>query len=269
MRATRCFPFFALVMMAGTAAQGESTDSAVREIETERTATDITSPEEEARRWGVTVEEYRRYQEALLGPRGRLSVTNISPIEVLGIEATTTAERDRYAEMWVKMIRADTGKALAFTRSVHNAWERLHPDEPLIDRHAINLERAKGDSRWGPIPLKDDDKVGADDQLLLFTKAACDSCNVDVQRLVKQLEGGAYAGLDIYVLDVGEGDIAAVQGWAAALAIPPHLVHDGAITLNFDRGALQTLTNSLQFTPSSMPVIMRKRGQDYDLVSQR
>ena len=261
-------PFLALVMMAGTAAQAESPDGAVQEVETERTATEITLLDEDARRWGITTDEYRRYQKALLGPRGRLSVANISPIEVLGIEATTTAERDRYAEIWVEMIRADTAKALAFTRAVQDAWERLHPDEPLVDRRIINLERAKGDSRWGPIPLGDKDEASADDHLLLFTKTACDSCNVDVRHLVKQVEGGVYAALDIYVLDIAEGDVEGVQDWAGRLAIPPHLVQDGTLTLNFDRGALQTLTNSLQFTPSSMPVIMRKRGQDYDLVSQ-
>lgn len=269
MRAKAGLPFLAILMMCSTAVQAESTEGAVRVVETDLAQTKTTTLEELARQWGLTKEEYQRYQAALDGPRGRLSAANISPIEVLGIEAVTTAERDRFSEMWVRMIRADTAKALAFTRSVHEAWRRLHPGEQLIDRSTINLERAKGNSRWGPIPLKDKAKAktGLNDQLLLFTKVHCDPCNADVRHLIEQVKVGAHAGIDIYLLDVEDGDVASVQGWAAELQIPPNLVQDGTLTLNFDRGALQTLTNVMQFTPSSMPVVMRQRGQNYDLVS--
>ena len=272
MRHKWSLPLLAFGMMVGVAAHAQSPGDAVQE--TELAQTKLIPLEEHARRWGLTKEEYQRYQKALEGPRGRFSVTNISPIEVLGIEATTTAERDRYAEMWVQMIRADTTKVLAFTRSVHETWQRRHPGAPLIDRDYINQARAKHGKR--PIPqadatkiLANPTKVAASDQLLLFTEIGCQPCNTDVVRLIDQLEAGVYAGLDVYVLDAQAGDVAAIQNWASELAVPPDLVQDGTLTLNFDGGAFQSLIESMQFTPSRFPVVMRRQGQSYDLVSLR
>lgn len=261
-------------MLVSTAAHAQSSNGAVAKIETDLVHTQSMPLEEQARHWGLTKEEYRRYQEALAGPRGRLSATNISPIEVLGIEATTAAERRRYAEMWVQMIRADTDKVLAFTRSVHETWKRKHPNDPLIDRHYVNRVRAERGER--PIPLgdaskllADPTKVGNQDQLLMFTEVGCDDCNADVLRLVDQLQAGDYAGLDIYLLDVPAGDVAPIQSWAGTLAIPLDLVQSGRLTLNFDGGAFQSLTESMQLTPARFPVVMRRQGQSYDLVSLR
>ena len=193
---------------------------------------------------------------------------------MLGIEAETAAERERYAELWIEIIREDTTKVLAFTRTVAETWRRLHGDQPLVDRAYINAQRLNRGER--PIPpdshspiLADPTKVSVSDQLLVFTETACDGCSADVLRLAAQLQAGDFARLDIYLLDVPAGDVAAIQSWAASLAIPPELVQVGALTLNFDGGAYRSLVESLQFTPSRFPVVMRRRGETYDLVSLR
>ena len=266
--------FLAIGLQLGANAHAQSADSTLQETRTELTSTSTATLEEQARIWGITTEDYRRFQEAMKGPRGRFSSPNITPIEVLGIEAETAAERQRFAEIWVETIRADTTKVLAFSRTVNETWRRLHGDEPLVDRAYINRHRVEQGKR--PIPtadhggiLADPTKVTGSDQLLLFTEVGCESCNADVLRLAKQLEAGDFAGLDIYLLDVPPGDIAAVQSWAAAAGIPVHLVRGGRLTLNFDGGAFRSLTNSLQFSPSRFPVVMRKKGQSYDLVALR
>lgn len=257
-----------LLLVLDAKAYAGSHAGSITATETDLAVTETRSVEAEATRWGLTIEEYRRYQHAMEGLRGRLSVPNITPIEVLGIEAKTSAERDRYAEMWVEMIRADTTKTLAFTRAVHDAWQRLYPDESLIDRRYINETRARHGSKWGPIPLEGpSETIGG--RLLVFTEIACAICNADVLDLIRQVEAGTHAGLDIYVMDVAIGDAVAIQHWAEALPIPTHLVQHGTLTLNFDAGALQTLTDSMQFTPASLPIVMRRRGQSYDLVSWR
>ena len=91
--------------------------------QTEQTETERLSKthrqEQAAARWGLTVAEYEKYETAMAGLRGRLSDTHITPIEVLGIEADTPAERRKYAEAWVKLIEADTAKVLAFSNVVN------------------------------------------------------------------------------------------------------------------------------------------------------
>ncbi|MGI9449091.1 MAG: TIGR03759 family integrating conjugative element protein [Geminicoccaceae bacterium] len=264
----------ALSALCVASAQAGESSGDVERTTTKHTSTATGSIEEQARRWRLTTTEYRRFQEAMAGPRGRFSAPNITPIEVLGIEAETVVERERYAALWVEILRADTAKVLAFTRTVAETWRRNHRSQPLVNRAYINTRRLEQGKRAipeaAPIPVfADPSKVGASDELLLFTEIACDRCSADVLRLVAQLEAGDFARLDIYLLDVPVGDVAGIQTWAASLAIAPALVQGGALTLNFNGGAYQSLLESLRYTPSRFPVVMRRRGETYDLVSLR
>ena len=55
--------------------------------------------------WDLSEIEWRRYQSLMLGIRGSVSATHLSPIEVLGIHARYSAERQRYAEPWAGALR--------------------------------------------------------------------------------------------------------------------------------------------------------------------
>ena len=271
MRQTLLVSLLILISVHAAGIQAEEQSVVVEKTVTEL-PTSIASVEEQARRWGITAEEYRRFQDAMEGPRGRFGAPNITPIEVLGIEAESTAERQRFAELWVETIRNDTAKVLAFSREVSTTWRRLHGQDPLLDRSYINIQRLKSGKRLlptdgHPSPLANQSQVKPADHLLLFTETACDSCSADVARLVSQLENGSFARLDVFLLDVADGDVAAIQSWAASLAIPPGLVQTGKLTLNFDGGAYQGLAESMQFTPAKFPVVIRRNGEGYDLVS--
>ncbi|MCB0231776.1 MAG: integrating conjugative element protein, partial [Anaerolineae bacterium] len=66
----------------------------------------------QAQAWGLTVKEVERYEQLMRGPRGAFSVTNISPIEVLGIHAETPLERRQYADRFVRLLYEDTERVL-------------------------------------------------------------------------------------------------------------------------------------------------------------
>ena len=84
-----------------------------------------------ARVWGLSETEWHRYRHLMQGIRGSVSPSTISPLEVLGIHARDDEERQRYAEAWVRAMREDVDRILAFQRAYDAAGKRLYPNEPL------------------------------------------------------------------------------------------------------------------------------------------
>ncbi|MGE4591263.1 MAG: hypothetical protein AB7E06_05845 [Alcaligenes sp.] len=83
--------------------------------------------------WGLTDEEMLRAKTLLEGPRKAFSVENLSPIEALGIHATSEAERRKYAEMFARAFHADVERSLAWNRAFTEAMARLYPNEPVVN----------------------------------------------------------------------------------------------------------------------------------------
>jgi len=83
--------------------------------------------------WGLTLEEVRRANLLMKGPRGAFSAPNITPVEVLGIHARSDAERQKYAEQFARILRADTERVLAWTVAHAQATAKLYPNDPVID----------------------------------------------------------------------------------------------------------------------------------------
>ena len=210
---------------SGYAAEFDSSDL----VTTPQTQSTL-STSEQAQHWGLTLDEWQRYQTLMQGIRGSLSNDDISPLEVLGIHAENDAERRRYAERWAQLMFEDTARVLAFQREYHAAFKRLYPDVPAID---MNLLRS-GDSAAQNVPLT------SGDRLLFFTATSCTSCQAALQRLLERLREQTYIGLDIYVVDTqadSTGD-ETVRAWAQEQAIPAEWVRDRRITLNHDNGLL-------------------------------
>ena len=67
-----------------------------------------------AQAWRITVPELRRARELMAGPRGAFSDPAISPVEVLGIHATSPGERQRYARLVARISADDTVQLLAW-----------------------------------------------------------------------------------------------------------------------------------------------------------
>jgi hypothetical protein len=87
----------------------------------------------QAQIWGLTPEEMQRAKLLLQGPRASFSVTNLSPIEALGIHARNDAERRKYAEMFARAFHQDVDRSLAWDQAFQQAMQSTYPNEPIID----------------------------------------------------------------------------------------------------------------------------------------
>ncbi|QHS49702.1 TIGR03759 family integrating conjugative element protein (plasmid) [Klebsiella michiganensis] len=116
--------FLALVMLSSQALAG--TDISVVE-NSQTTQSQTQSLQQKAGEWGLSPEDYQRYQQLMNGPRG-ISPRGWTHSRRWGLRPRTPAERRQYAEKWVKEEFARTQKELDFQREINTAWQRLYPD---------------------------------------------------------------------------------------------------------------------------------------------
>jgi len=199
--------------------------------------------------WGLSETEWRRFRSLMEGIRGSISPSTISPIEVLGIHAEDAAERDRYAEIWARMMREDVSRILAFQHAYDEAGRRLFPGEQLIDPNRLPQNN--------PNSLD----LSLEDRVLFFTRPDCPHCDRLLARVLSRVD--EVAGIDIYLADVNSGDEVAVRAWASERGILQEWVKRRKVTLNFDAGALDRLTGG----QAPLPVLMRRRGDDIEPLS--
>jgi len=198
-----------------------------------------------ARIWGLSETEWRRYQQLMQGIRGSISPSTISPLEVLGIHARDAAERSRYAESWVRAMREDVDRVLAFQRAYDAAGKRLYPNELLIDIARLPGRDAEMNASQST------------DRLLFFTRPECPTCDVMMNDLLKRIDD--FIGIDIYLIDIAPGDDAAVRAWASSHQIDPQWVRSRRVTLNHDGGALDRLTGG----QGVVPYVLRRQVEAF------
>lgn len=208
--------------------RGEPVDAPAQSVQ----QSSVQDLKQQAGQWGLSQDDYQRYQSLMNGPRG-IQSPGLDPLSTLGIEARSQAERRQYAEKWVKEEFARTQKELDFQREVTAAWKRLYP-ETL----AVNMGNAAGIAH---------DTEG---RLALFVKSAgCGQCDA---RLAAVLADNR--PVDIYLVD-SQGDDGKLRGWAKDHHIPLDRVRSRQITLNHDGGRWMRFGNGI------MPVVLQQ-GED-------
>ncbi|MFZ4214800.1 TIGR03759 family integrating conjugative element protein [Pantoea endophytica] len=208
--------------------RGELVDAPAQSVQ----QSSVQDLKQQAGQWGLSQDDYQRYQSLMNGPRG-IQSPGLDPLSTLGIEARSQAERRQYAEKWVKEEFARTQKELDFQREVTAAWKRLYP-ETL----AVNMGNAAGIAH---------DTGG---RLALFVKSAgCGQCDA---RLAAVLADNR--PVDIYLVD-SQGDDGKLRGWATDHHIPLDRVRSRQITLNHDGGRWMRFGNGI------MPVVLQQ-GED-------
>lgn len=204
-----------LLLLTSSLAQGESNLRSDNRSSNERPLAIERAAEQQARDWGLNLEEWTRYRDLMQGPLGVYS-PHIDPLTALGIEARSDQERQHYAELQVAAEAQRVEKLLAYQRAYDDAWQRLHADMPrVILPHAGPAH--------SPVPA-------TSARLALFVRDACQACDQTVLKL--QAAGGAF---DIYVVDSGVDD-ARIRIWAQRIGIDPAKVRSGQVTLNHDAG---------------------------------
>jgi integrating conjugative element protein (TIGR03759 family) len=178
-----------------------------------------------ARHWGLTEQEWTRFEEIQRGPRGYWS-PSLDPLTTLGVEARDDAERQRYAELQVRLEAARAERELAYQRAYDEAWQRLYPGLLPIQGAATPLH--------SPVASR----------MALFVGRDCAPC----RERARQLQAGGSA-FDLYLVD-SHNDDQLLRDWARQAGIEPARVQRRQITLNHDHGLWQRLGQDAQLPAS-------------------
>ncbi|MBV4413509.1 TIGR03759 family integrating conjugative element protein [Enterobacteriaceae bacterium YMB-R22] len=214
---------------------GYSQQDSTASVSTTLQALEEAQSKKNAQEWGLTVEEWQRYQDLIEGRRGILS-PGLDPVTTLGIEARTAEERRRYAELSVKQDFQRAESELAFQREVNAAWQRIYPDILPIQTAGNTLAQGKG-------------------RLALFVRTDCKPCESKVAALL-----ASQRPLDIYLVG-SDGKDEVVRAWAKKQAIPADRVRAKTVTLNHDRGQW------LKFGQGRMPVVLQQGERGWQITA--
>ncbi|WP_428846604.1 TIGR03759 family integrating conjugative element protein [Pseudomonas moorei] len=173
---------------------------------------------EVAREWGLSPQEWSRYQTVMDGPRGIYS-PGLDPLTALGIEARSVEERRRYAELQVQAERQRIDKELAYQRAYDQAFSRLYPNQKVIQ-----ISSSPASPATGQPALK------SDGRLAIFVQDNCTPCIAQVKDLQAQKQA-----FDLYFVG-SQGDDERIRRWAILAGIDPAGVRSRLITLNHDGG---------------------------------
>lgn len=191
--------------------------------------TQVQKRQQGAQEWGLSSDEYARFEALMKGRRG-IQSPGLDPLTALGIEARTDAERQRLAEKWVQQEFARTEKELAFQRAVDDAWKRLYGNTL-----PVNLGSPAG--------------IAQDTQGRLALFVQIENCTQCDARLVAIL--AEKRPVDIYVLGT-KGNDDRLREWAKQKKIPVERVRSREITLNHDAG------RSLQYGLTTTPMVLQQ-----------
>ena len=171
------------------------------------------SDSEQAASWGLTEQEWTRFEQIQAGPRGFWS-PNLDPLTALGVEAQTDQERQRYAELQVALEAKRAERELAYQNAYTAAWAKLFPGLLPIQGMA------------SPSPASS----AVMPRQALFVEDHCPACTAEAQRLQN-----SDTAFDIYLVG-SQGEDERVRSWARQADIDPAKVQRRQITLNHDRG---------------------------------
>lgn len=217
-------------------------------VTSDRTQTNISETQEKHLQWGLSENEYARYEDLMEGVRGSISPSTISPIEVLGIHARNKAEREKYARMWADIMEKDAERILAFQRAYDQAWQEKGGD--IIDVAAIRQN--KQTSALASTELSTPDTQGR--TLTLVTKIdSCPECDQRIQSLLNSLIVDKSLNLNVYFSDSSGKENSYIRQWAVKNKISPTLLKQRRITLNHGAKVMQRH----QITEKDLPVVFK------------
>ena len=171
------------------------------------------SSTEYSAQWGLTPQEWTTYQQVMRDRRGVWS-PGLDPITALGVSANTAAERQRYAELYVRTEFERTRKELAFQLAVDQAWVRLYPETPRIGTRSIAKLATERPWRYA-----------------LIVSADCEACTSLLQQRLDAMVQEAEEGVDIHVVATAGNDNA-LRDWIATQPELLAALKNGKVTVN-------------------------------------
>lgn len=166
--------------------------------------------------WGLTEQDWTRYEALKNGPQGVWS-PNLDPLTMLGIEARSESERNRYAELLARKEFERNEKILAFQLAYDQAFTRLYPN--------ILPFRVDENGQVSAAPT-------SNNRIIYFTRSDCEKCADDLKKLFTHAGNNP---VDIYLVDSEQSD-EKIRKWAMDNQIDVVKVRSRQITLNHDKG---------------------------------
>ena len=192
--------------------------------------------------WGLTESEEKRYLFLMQNKSGNYwSQNELTPVEILGINATTPAERKHFAELDAVQSQQRVAKELAWVMVASQAKTALNKGTPLVQ--PFNVKPFS--------PYTNQTTLQNGDTLFLFTSIKTATSHV-MTVLLKQSATTNFK-LNIYFVD--KPSSSAVQTWAQSALIPLDAVKKGSITLNTNAGAFDEIVGD-----KTLPVLILSRG---------
>ena len=218
-----------------------------------------------AKRWGLDQEEYQHYLDLMRGPLGKWN-PDLDPLLALGMFAESPQQEQRYAELYAQQEFELTGRTLKFQQAYRAAFERLFPNEAMLDHRLLAPYFAHQQQK---LAMKDAKRLAQKrfvdgDRLLLFVPPNCRECLPVINQLIGLLSSTQQSGVDVYVRDTE--DDGAVRTWANAHAIKTTWLNGRYLTLNRDEGLLQRLkSQSTVSQADTMPIFLKRNGRFFQL----
>lgn len=187
----------------------------------------------QAKNLSLEKNDIKRYYEIMNSPRGTYYLRGEPNIFfVLASEASSEAERMRFARAWVAAedrYYENFGKSIrAYTR----ASMEKYGENPKVWDLTSPLRFPVGENQTSS-------------RVALYIKAVgCDECDVEFNKLYNQLKAGLISGIDIYVEDAlskSADDALKIRTWATKMGMSPDTVKAKLITLNYGEGSVRTV----------------------------
>ena len=234
--------------IAQSVPDADTQDSVLTHTIKNRTAEVITTDAVSARRqWNLTEEEWLRYEQVMVSPRGRLS-PNITPIQALGVTAETDAERHRYA-----LLQAELQIKRDYEDLLWQAYVNRAKESPEIRSLAARLEKRHQSFMSGdedPLPSHWKDYRG---EALVFASVDClVECKALTLTAIDRKEVTRF-------IIAGARDDDQLRKWAQKMAIPAELTKLEQVTLHHDKNYLQ----ATGYGNAALPLVLAKTVDGY------
>lgn len=200
--------------------------------------------------WGLDVNEWKRYEAIMEGPRGYWS-PGLDPLTVLGIEAKTDAERMRYATLQVIAEFNRVEGELAYQRAYNQAFKEQFPNSVLIGE----TQPEQPDFLKNLLPHGELQQV----PVTLFVSLNCIPCDAIVRKAA-----ASKRRIDVYVIDAPDDD--AIRKWANKIGIQPQQVQRRQLTLNHNKDELKLITGQTAIKPEQLPLAFKRVGEAWQKI---
>ena len=210
---------FPLDLIADTAINQTTVESA------QDSTIESTSTNYSAKVWNISTDDWVRYEQ-IMQSRGKYLWKDLDPITILGLNARSDRERNRYAELLAKQEFNNAQKVILLDRAYNQAFLKLYGQLPVVDTSQLTISRAKASLLTVP---RAQVKGEFGDRYIAFVNTQCRACDELIQQALSSLQLGV--SVDIHFKNDSRQ---AITQWAAKQRITPQSVEIGTVTLNPD-----------------------------------